>query len=653
MKIADINQLNISALLPSPKGVALALLEACRREDVSTHTITKLIQTDPALSGRLIQRANAANQTTRAITSVSEAVSRVGLIAVKQLAMGFSLIDQYQTGPCKKFNYQEFWSHSLLMAITMQELGKVTRISAPDELFACGLMTRIGCLALATIYPDEYTELIENQTPDKPLIEWEQQHLQTDHNELTAAMLINFGVPKIFVESIYYHETPTESGFSEGSRPYQIVHLLYLAKQIADFGLAKEFERNKQISELILLGGKIGLDTESFGAFIDQVMQEWQSWGKMLKISATELPPPFHKMINASAPREENVTDTASLRILLVEDDPSNLALVEGLLSDILGHTVFTASNGQQALSLSMEILPHVVITDWLMPVMSGLELTQSLRATDWGQNLYIIMLTSIEDEEEVISAFDAGVDDYITKPINIRAFRARLRAAWHYRKLQESWERDREQLKRFAAELAVSNRKLKHYALTDVLTELPNRRAGMEALAEVWSAASRSGQLMAVMLIDIDHFKRINDSYGHAIGDKVLKEVAASIRSITRKGDIFCRIGGEEFLVICQNGNTDAKSVVLFAERIRQHVRKQQISIDAMHIQTSISIGVALKEANMSNVDHLVNTADKALYAAKNAGRNRVFLALENKLISNNPQHSSHQQQSIESVSL
>jgi two-component system cell cycle response regulator len=204
-------------------------------------------------------------------------------------------------------------------------------------------------------------------------------------------------------------------------------------------------------------------------------------------------------------------TNAAALRILLVEDDPTSLILTKELLANVLGHTVFTSGDGQQALALAMEVLPHIVITDWMMPVMNGLELTRSLRATEWGQNLYVIMLTSIEDEEEVIKAFDAGVDDYITKPINIPAFRARLRAAWHYRQLQESWERDREQLKRFAAELAVTNRKLEYFALTDMLTELPNRRSGMEALAETWSVANRSGQLMFVMLLDIDHFKAIN----------------------------------------------------------------------------------------------------------------------------------------------
>lgn len=634
MKVADLNQLNITTALPSPKGVALALLEACRQEDVTIAEITKLIQTDPALSGRLIQRANAAKQNSRAVSSISDAVSRVGLTAVKQLAMGFSLIDQYQHGSSPGFDYQQFWSHSLLMAIAMQELGKVTRIGAPDELFACGLMMRIGCLALASIYPEKYSELLQKQSPDITLDQLEQQYLQTDHNELTAAMLINFGFPTIFVESIYYHETPEESGFSEGSRPYQIVHLLYLAKQIADFALTEERERNQHISQLILLGGKIGLDTETFGTFIDQIVQEWHAWGKILKIPVIDFPHPFQKMMNAAAPRPENAANAASLRILLVEDDPSSLILTKELLSNVLGHTVFTTSDGQQALALAMEVLPHIVITDWMMPVMNGLELTKSLRTTEWGQNLYVIMLTSIEDEEEVIKAFDAGVDDYITKPINIRAFRARLRAAWHYRQLQESWERDREQLKRFAAELAVTNRKLEYYALTDMLTELPNRRSGMETLAETWSVANRSGQLMAVMLLDIDHFKTINDTYGHAIGDKVLKELSATIRRTARKGDTFCRMGGEEFLIVCQLGNSDAKSVILFAERLRQQISQQQINIGENHIQITISIGVALKEPGMKSEDHLVNAADKALYAAKNAGRNRAFLTFKNRLL-------------------
>lgn len=632
MKIADIEQLQIADLLPTPKGVALALLNACRRENVTINEIAKLIQTDPALSGRLILRANAANQRSRPISAVSDAISRIGLIAVKQLAMGFSLIDQYQQGPCKAFDYYEFWSHSLLMGIAMQELDKRMHVSAPDELFSCGLMARIGCLALATVYPDQYAELLKQQAPHLALNALEQQYMQTDHNEITAAMLINFGFPRIFVESVYYHETPEESNFSEGSRPYQLVRMLHLARKIADFGLAEESRHSECMSELIFLGGKSGLNAEAFGEMIDQVMQEWRGWSEVFKMPGMELPPSFIKIVNDTAPRQESKKNASSLRILLVEDDAAMQMLVKEFLTNVLGHTVFTADDGRQALALALKEMPHIVVTDWLMPVMNGLELTCALRATDWGKNLYIIMLTGVEDEEEIIQAFDAGVDDYVAKPINFRAFRARLRAAWHYRQLQESWERDREQLKRFSAELALINRKLEHYALTDMLTELPNRRSGMETLTEAWSVADRSDLFMAIMLVDIDHFKIINDTYGHAVGDAVLKEIAVLFRKAARKGDIFCRLGGEEFLVVCRPGNADTKSVATFAERLRQLIAAHPIRAGESTIGITVSIGIALKDPEIKNENQLMIAADKALYAAKNEGRNRVFLASGDK---------------------
>lgn len=633
MKIANTDQLGISQLLPTPSGVALALMTACRKESVTINEITRLIQTDPALSGRLIRKANMACQGTRKITSVPEAIARVGLNAVKQLAMGFSLIDQYREGICEQFDYQKFWSHSLLMAIASQELIKLTRLCSPDELFACGLMARIGSLALATIHPEKYSELLQQQSHGVALAELEKQYLQTSHQELTAAILNNYGFPKIFIESVYYHGTPEESCFSEGSRPYKIVQVLYMAKLIADFGLSSESEQNKFTSELLLLGGKMSLDTESLGFLIDHAIREWQAWGELLKIPATGLPP-FNKIINNPVTRSENTENRSALRILVVEDDPSSLVIIEELLSNVLGHTVFSASNGKEALSLSVEVMPHIVITDWLMPVMDGLKLTHALRATEWGQNLYIIMLTSLDDEEEIIKAFDSGVDDYVTKPINIREFRARMRAAWHYRKLQESWERDHEQLKRFAAELAVTNRKLEHIALTDMLTELPNRRAATEAIEKAWNDTNRSSQKMYIVLIDIDHFKKINDTHGHAIGDMVLKKVAEVFRSTARKNDIFFRMGGEEFLAIHLNNDTDARSVVLFAERLRQHIAALEINIDKCSIHISISIGIAIKEKNIKNKDQLLSTADKALYAAKRTGRNKTCLCIQQKIV-------------------
>jgi diguanylate cyclase (GGDEF)-like protein len=287
-------------------------------------------------------------------------------------------------------------------------------------------------------------------------------------------------------------------------------------------------------------------------------------------------------------------------------------------------------------LALALEIRPQIVVTDWLMPVMDGVEFCKALRATDWGQSMYVIMLTGVDNEDEVTRAFEAGVDDYVTKPLKVRSLRARMRAALHYVQLLDAWESDRAKLKQFTAELAISNRKLEHYALTDRLTGLPNRRAGMEILGQAWSATSRSRQGLAVMMIDIDRFKGINDTHGHAVGDKVLTRVGKLIRASARREDHVSRIGGEEFLVICHNA--DLRSTVHAAERLRQKVRSEVIEADGVRLQASISIGVASKEDGMANADALMAAADRALYAAKQNGRDRTCLNAGGKLMLNRP---------------
>ena len=630
--LSKIAQLSIKGQLPSPKGVALAIMEICGREDATTQAIARVVQTDPVLAGRLLRLANAAAVNTgRPVAAVLDAIVRLGLSTVRQVAMGFSLVDQYQNGPCHTFDYTRFWSHSLLMAVAMQALGAAGRVGSPDELFACGLMARIGCLALATVHPVEYAELLEKTDSEDQLTLLERQHLEADHNDFTAAILCDCGIPKALVEPVYYHETPEASGFAEGSRPYQLAHLFYHAKRVADMGLAPQTQRNGIISELMLLGGKLGLDAADLGSLVDGIVARWREWGELLKVPSSDLPP-FATMAAAPAPKvEETQALYPPMRVLLVEDDPTTRTLMEGVLSSMIGRKVHSAGNGRDAMALALEVMPQIVITDWLMPVMDGLEFCRTLRATDWGQSMYVIMLTGVEAEEEVVHAFEAGVDDYVTKPVNVRSLRARMRAALHYVQLLEAWEKDRAQLKQFASELAISNRRLQHVALTDLLTGLPNRRAGLDVLSQVWNASNRSGQPVGVMVLDIDRFKSVNDTHGHAVGDKVLSEVGKAVRIAIRNDDQVCRLGGEEFLVICQN--TDLKSTLQAAERLRQKVATTAIQAGGVAIQTSISIGVACKEAEMSDADALVSAADQALYAAKHGGRNRTCLYARGKV--------------------
>lgn len=612
--------LKLNGELPSPKGVALAILEISRREDATIADIARVVQADPALSGRLLHQANSVACGGREIVSVPEAILRVGLGTALQLALGFSLVDQNRNGPCKSFDYLRFWSHSLLMALAMQRLGAFTRVGSPDELFACGLLAHVGCLGLATIYPAEYAGLLDRQPGEENIVDLEHQRLHTDHNELTAALLMDWGIPKALVEPVYYHETPAASGFIEGSRPYQLTHLFYLAKRVADLGVAREGNRGALVTELMLLGGKLGLTADDFGAMVDQLGEQWREWDEMLKLPVAPMPA-FAEMDTVPKANPDAAQD--GLRVLLVDDDPASLAMLKGLLGDVLGHRVFTATNGQEALALAIEAMPQVVVTDWLMPVMDGIELCRALRTTEWGRTIYVIMLTDGESEKEIIEAFEVGIDDYLAKPVNAGALRARFRAAWHYVKLLEAWARDRAQLKQFTAELAISNRRLEHVALTDLLTDLPNRRSGMHALDQAWQGAARTAQPLAVLVIDIDHFKQVNDSHGHAIGDIVLKAVAKAIQDSARKNDSICRMGGEEFLLVC--GNADLTAAFLAAERLRKTVGALTVRVGGAEIRTTVSIGVAGKEPDMPDAEALVNVADQGLYRAKHAGRDRT----------------------------
>lgn len=624
-----IEEIKSSGKLPSPKGVALAIMEISQREDASLAEVASVVQTDPALVSRLLHLANSAGQGSRSVVSINDAVMRLGMSVVRMHAMGFSLVDQYAKGPCEKFDYQGFWSESLLMAVACQELGDVVRVGTAEDLFACGLLSKIGRLALATLYPAEYAAILERGAAGESLHTLEREILELDNTELTTSILADIGIPKALAEPVHYHESPEKAGFAEGSRPYLLTQLFFLARQIANLGMVDDARRHDRISELLRLGAKIGLDADSLGSLFDRIVQKWMEWSALLKVRASSLPS-FSAMASAPVPRSETEECAPRKRVLLVEDDPIARLVTENGLRQRLNCEVYSVENGKDALALALQVMPQIVITDWHMPGMDGVEFCRALRATDWGQSMYIIMMTGEETEEKIVEAFEAGVDDYVTKPVGMRALNARMRAALHYVNLLESWETDRAQLKEFAAELAITNRRLERMAMTDLLTGLPNRRAGMEALAKAWSNSQRSQQAMAVLIIDIDHFKSINDRYGHAAGDLVLQRVGRELEAAARKHDNVSRLGGEEFMVVCHEA--DPKSALIVARRMLEKVRNLSIHYEEHEIRLTVSIGIANREESLKDAESMVRNADNALYVAKNSGRDQACLHSEGK---------------------
>jgi diguanylate cyclase (GGDEF)-like protein len=313
---------------------------------------------------------------------------------------------------------------------------------------------------------------------------------------------------------------------------------------------------------------------------------------------------------------------SGTLRVLVVDDETSMRSLLRMQLEHA-GYEVHEAANGQQGFEKAIEVMPHILITDWLMPEMNGVELTRALRQTKPGRGIYILILTALEAEDKLIEAFDAGVDDFMSKPLRARVLGARLRAGQRVVMLQQEIERDREEIQRFAAELAVTNRRLQEAALTDVLTGFPNRRYAIERFQQEWQAANRSKRPMACMMVDVDNFKAINDTHGHDAGDVVLKQTALAIKSGLRAQDVVCRTGGDEFIVICPE--TDLEAALICGERVRRAVREQVLTTGTLTLRGSVSVGVAARDEKTPDIDALIKCADQGVYLAKQEGRDHV----------------------------
>ena len=300
-------------------------------------------------------------------------------------------------------------------------------------------------------------------------------------------------------------------------------------------------------------------------------------------------------------------------KILVADDSPIYTLLVKRTLAPEPCRLLF-AKDGCEALSLFAEHQPPLVITDWVMPKMDGLELCRRIRA-DFSQVFsYLMLLTSNDEKESVVAGLRAGADDYLSKPFHAGELLARVGVGRRMVELHR--------------QIQAKNRQLEELALTDSLTGVPNRRA-----IDVWasrqlSAAVRYGFPMWVVMADLDFFKKVNDSFGHSAGDAVLQGFAEILITNTRASDICGRIGGEEFLLVLTHVDYNNMGPVM--ERIRRSVEEREFCFQGKVIHVTASFGVAgLDPKHPADFASLIATADAALYSAKKNGRNRVEFAL------------------------
>jgi two-component system, cell cycle response regulator len=300
-------------------------------------------------------------------------------------------------------------------------------------------------------------------------------------------------------------------------------------------------------------------------------------------------------------------------RVLIAEDDPVSRHLLKSFLVK-WGYDVLVETNGMAALRmLEGDETLRLAILDWMMPGLEGVEICRRIREHKNRPYVYVLLLTARSEKRDLLRGLELGADDYLTKPFDSEELRARLLVGERILKLQD--------------QLIASREELRFRATHDELTGISNRAAIMEELGSELSRQVREHRSFGIILVDIDHFKNVNDTYGHLCGDEVLQAVTRRMKECIRPYDAIGRYGGEEFLILASN--TDAAGTLALAERIRSVVESNPVPTQAGEVSVTASLGVAISvDARNADPQMLLRRADKALYRAKDQGRNRCELA-------------------------
>jgi two-component system, cell cycle response regulator len=297
-----------------------------------------------------------------------------------------------------------------------------------------------------------------------------------------------------------------------------------------------------------------------------------------------------------------------AMRILIADDSLVMRRLLEVTLKS-WGYDVVKAADGAEAWAeLEKPDAPQLAILDWIMPVHTGPELCARIRQSNREQYTYILLLTSKSQREDIVEGMGAGADDYITKPFDTHELEVRVRAGRRIIDLQ--------------TQLLVAQEALRIQATHDPLTACLNRGAVMDALAREIARSSRANAPLGVIMMDLDHFKVLNDTHGHAAGDLALQGFVNRVQALTRPYDSIGRYGGEEFLLVLPG--CDETAVRTLSERIREGVASEPFTCGPLALPLSVSIGACAMSASCgASADYLLRCADEALYQAKRNGRN------------------------------
>ena len=600
---------------PSPSQVALDLLDLLQNPSAGVNEAAAVVRLDPVLTAKTVKLANSVlYRGLRPTVAVDDAIMRIGMQALARLALGLSLID-VSAAVAEHFDLARYWNSALARAIAMQALAQRVGGWSTAELFTLGLLCDIGRLTLACAAPEECAEVALACTTPEELRHSEQLHFGFDHRQLSAALLRRWSFPELMTAAI--DPKQASDGLRGNARFTSLLAILDLARSAGEWieGLRSE----DHVGMLQQRCEAWGFDPQLLDDVLDEIGNEWQEMSRLFELELpSEAQAKIERLRHGLTTAYPRNRDAPAPRVLVVDDDPASRNLLRRILEPN-DYEVLEAADADSAMAVMYQSTPRIAVVDWVIPGMNGIELCRRLRA-EFGARLYLLILTAHYDGAHTLEALEAGANDFLTKPFPRKVLLAKLQMAASMVGFVAELEEEHQSSQQTQRELSRLNEELRRVVVKDELTGLANRRALDNHLRSAWAQAQHHDHPLACIMLDIDHFKQINDDFGHDAGDRALRGVAELLQTHSRTGDLAVRYGGEEFVLICPH--SDLCGSLKLAERIRAQVQELRGDFPAI----TLSAGVAQMTSAMSAPEQLLRAADQALLAAKRQGRNRVM---------------------------
>ncbi len=597
--------------LPSPSGVALELMRMVERRDVGVFEVCRIARADPVLVAKSIQMANSALYGgLRQTAAMEDAVMRIGVASLARLAVGLSLVDGVKAWR-GAYDLRRSWRRALARALVLQQLARRMRNLPSSEAFSLGLLCDIGELGMVAAFGEG---VLERGGDSGDLLAQQREAHGFDQNQASAAMLDGWGFPP----SLWLATLPPSRDIAHAAgRSADLAQMVEVARGLPD---ALSDPSSRELPCMVLGAARLGLDGAAIVELIDQLRADFDAMARILEIAGTD------EDVQAQTGRLREVlaavppAEAGPGVVLLVAPPAPATEAMRRALQDA-GQRVIAATSATQGLDQLRQARPDVLVLDADLPGLDALGLCRQLRA-DCGARLYLLLVSVDPGADAVLAAIDAGANDVLRKPVEHKLLVAKSLLGGRTVRLISLLERERENAFGMQRELVKVNANLRAAAYTDELTGLPNRRALDDFLRKSWSEALRSGRPLSCVVMDIDHFKRVNDSYGHEVGDHVLCGVSRVLQAQTRSTDLLARWGGEELVLVCPGA--DLPTVAAIAERMRLAVEHLKGTLPSV----TVSAGIAQAVTDGDGVGEMLRQADSALLRAKQAGRNRVAAA-------------------------